>query len=66
MTTRKKWPHAAAWARDDAIMEASEALREIERLLDGEMDMVEVLRVLALVVMRLNRVVAALKAVRSE
>ena len=63
MTARKKWPHAAAWARDDAIMEATAALEEIERLLDGEMSLVEAMRVLALVVMRLNRIIAALKAV---
>jgi len=63
MTARKKWPHAAAWARDDAIMEATAALEEIERLLDGEMSLVEAMRVLALVVMRLNRIIAALKSV---
>lgn len=65
MTARKKWPHAAAWARDDAIMEASEALREIEALLGREtLDMVLVLKTLARVVMRLNKIVAALKEVQ--
>ena len=66
-TPRKKWPHWAAWARDDAVMEATEALRDLEPILRGnEMEMLEIMRRLALVTHRLHRIVETLTQVQDR
>ncbi len=63
-TKRKKWPHWAAWARDDAIAEATEALRDLEPVLQGRADQAETIRRVGLVVHRLHRIIQSLTEVR--
>jgi len=63
-TRRKKWPHWAAWARDDAVMEATEALRDLEPVLLGRTEGVETVRRVGLVVHRLHRIIRVLTEVR--
>ena len=64
-TPRKKWPHWAAWARDDAVMEATEALRDLEPILRYEgMEAAQVMRRVALVVHRLHKIVQTLTQVQ--
>ena len=59
-TKPRQWPNNAAWARDQAIMEAQEALRELVPVIRGS---VNPLTVLASIVDHLYKIVEYLKSV---
>jgi len=64
---RKKWPHYAEWARQDAISEAERGLREAEPVLRGEVrDPIGLMRVIAVLVDVLHRIIRVLISVGGD
>ncbi len=62
---RKKWPHYAEWARQEAIAQARRGLREAEPVLEGRVqDPAGIMRVMAVLVDVLHRIIRILTAAK--
>jgi hypothetical protein len=62
MTKPKPWPRNAAYARDDAIMEAAEAIENIQPVLNCNTSRDDLLRVMAKTIYHLYKIISLLKA----
>jgi hypothetical protein len=63
MTKPKPWPRDAQWARDDAIMQAAEAIENIQPVLNCNSSRDDLLRVMAKTIYHLYKIISLLKAI---
>lgn len=61
MTRARTWPNNAAYARDQAVMEATQAIRELTPVIRGEKNF---LTVLASTIDHLYKIIQLLNSVR--
>lgn len=65
MTKARDWPNNAAWARDDAIAEASLAMREIVKVVrQRSVSQAELLQALTNLTIRLHHIIETLQKVQ--
>jgi len=65
MTKPRTWPNNAAWARDDAIAEASQAMKEIVTVVRRKnVSQAELLQAMTNLTLRLHHIIDTLSKVR--